>query len=35
LSNIVIKHLNWQSCVWLHTLSSSHTHNGDDTLPNY
>jgi len=22
LSNIVIKHLNWQSCVWLHTLSS-------------
>ena len=26
LYNIVIKHLNWQSCVWLHTLSSSHTH---------
>ena len=23
LSNIVIKHLNWQSCVWLHKLSCS------------
>ena len=24
-SNIVIKRLNWQSCVWLHTLSSYYT----------
>jgi hypothetical protein len=26
-------HSYWHSCVWLHTLSNFHTHNGDDTLP--
>ena len=26
--------LNWQSCVWLHTLSSSHTHNGTTHFQN-
>ena len=27
------KNIRWHSCVWLHTLSSFHTHNTDDTLP--
>ena len=28
-----ILRVNWHSYVWLHTLSSFHTHNGVDTLP--